>query len=134
MSWNESSIGDEGGREAEEKTGKWTIPVGKYYHREEKTIPGRENIITGRGKEWKYARVGLCHRPLPGQVGERLDRELGKWRSGALVWDQPAPCLCVWGLLTSRTIKNTQKYKVDRHSCVQFETSIKCLLLNAHES
>ena len=26
MSWNESSIGDEGGREAEEKTGKWTIP------------------------------------------------------------------------------------------------------------
>ena len=48
MSWNESSIGDEGGREAEEKTGKWTIPGGRipsqggedhslegeYYHRE----------------------------------------------------------------------------------------------------
>ena len=90
------SIGDEGGGEAEEKTGKWTI-TGM-----ESTITGRggyhprgENIITGRGKEWKCARVGLCHRPLPGQVGERLGRELGKWRSGALVLvDQPAPCLC----------------------------------------
>ena len=118
MSWNESSIGDEGGREAEEKTGKWTIPVGKYYHREEKTIPDRENTITGRGKEWKYARVGLCHRPLPGQVGERLGRELGKWRSGALVWDQPAPCLCAGDFSRLGQINNRQKYEVDRHSCV----------------
>ena len=147
MSWNESSIGDEGGREAEEKTGKWTIPVGKYYHREEKTIPDRENIITGRGKEWKYARVGLCHRPLPGQVGERLGRELGKWRSGALVWDQPAPCLCAGEFSRLKTNKQDTKIQsgltllcgmlhllllMDKK--LRFETSIKRLLLNAHES
>ena len=121
--------------------------MGKYYHREEKTIPDRENIITGRGKEWKYARVGLCHRPLPGQVGERLGRELGKWRSGALVWDQPAPCLCAGEFSRLKTNKQLTKIQsgltllcgmlyllliMDKK--LQFETSIKCLLLNAHES
>ena len=58
---------------------------GEYHHRGGGIPSKGENIFTGREKEWKYARVGLCHRPLPGQVGERLGRELGKWRSGALV-------------------------------------------------
>ena len=82
---------------------------GDYHHRDGEYHPRGENIITGRGKEWKYARVGLCHRPLPGQVGETLGRELGKWRSGALVLvDQPAPCLC-GGLLTTKDKQTRHK-------------------------
>ena len=96
MSWNESSIGDEGGREAEEKTGKWTIPVGKYYHREEKTIPDRENIITG---------VEVCQGGIVPQTTPRA----GGGKTGPGTWEVeerrscvgPAGTLSLWGVLTA---------------------------------
>ena len=135
MSWNESSIGDEGGREAEEKTGKWTIPGG------ENTITGRKDTISwGRILSQGGGRIGS----IPGWDCAR-DHSQGRWGKdwagnlgsggAALLCGTSRHLVCVSGDFSRvGQIKNTQKYKVDRHSCGQFETSIKCLLLNAHES
>ena len=134
MSWNESSIGDEGGRGRRKRLGSGPSRGGEYHHREEKTIPwgrilSQRGVRSGSTPGWDCA---TDH--SQGRWGKDWAGNLGSG-GAALLCGTSRHLVSVSGDFSRvGQIKNTQKYKVDRHSCVQFETSMKCLLLNAHDS
>ena len=110
MSWNESSIGDEGGREAEEKTGKWTIPG--------RRLPSQGWRVPSKGGEY-YHREGEGVEVCKGGIVPQTAPRAGGGNTGPGTWEveerrscvsRPAGTLSLWGTSHDlRQINNNNK-------------------------